>query len=135
MRPTLTIEFADLVELQSFLDNIRKPAEITISTTATGALAATVEAVKKTRKAKEASPVQEKVVELVAKQNTEAATSEPPVIDYAAVKKATMDLISKKGKPAALALLTEFGVDAAPKLPEDKWGDFIEAANAEAGRL
>lgn len=52
-------------------------------------------------------------------------------VDYAAVKKAVMDVSVKKGRVAAVALLAEFDVpegQKADQIDETRWGEFVARA-------
>jgi len=133
MSYTLSIVSDSLDDLYATISALQGKATVEISAGAT-------EPVKKPRKTKEAAPaqpVQEKVVEMVAKQNVEASAAEPApaVIAYKDVAAATLELVGKKGKPAALAILKEFNVETAPKLSEDKWAEYLDAVKTEMDRL
>ena len=64
----------------------------------------------------------------------EAPTAEAPTVDFEAVKKPFLMLVNTKGRDAAVALLTAFGVKAGGKLgdiPAEKFPEVLDAIKKE----
>ncbi len=54
-------------------------------------------------------------------------------LTYADVSEATLRLVAGKGKPAAVALLSRFGVSNARELGDGQWHDYLAAVTAALG--
>lgn len=52
-------------------------------------------------------------------------------IEYAQVSTAVLSLVKAKGRDAAVAVLSQFGVGNAKELAEAQWPEALEALNAE----
>lgn len=65
--------------------------------------------------------------------NADANAAKPPVeIPYAEVSAAVVAL-AKKDRPAAVALLEEFGATKLPEVPKEKYAELMERARALIG--
>ena len=60
-----------------------------------------------------------------------SASDEAPKIEYAQVSTAVLSLVKAKGRDAAVAVLSQFGVGNAKELAEAQWPEALEALNAE----
>ncbi len=73
----------------------------------------------------------------VAEESAVASPEPTPAADtkveYAQVSAAVLDVVAKKGRDAALAVLAEFGVDNAKKLTEGQWAGALAALQAKLG--
>lgn len=119
----LTIEMDSLEALYETVSNLRGKATVTMQSEAPEA-----EPVKKTRKPRTAAGAS------VADEPAGSDTAEPEVT-YDEVKKVTLNLIAKKGKPETLALLDQFGAASAVELKPGQYAEFVATANALASRL
>lgn len=72
-------------------------------------------------------------------ESAEPASNEPASADviakveYAQVSAAVLSLVKAKGRDAAVAVLSEFGVGNAKELAEDRWAEALDRLNAELG--
>lgn len=64
------------------------------------------------------------------KAKEESVQPAAPVLTYDDVKNATLKVVEKAGKPAAVALLAKFGAQKADQIGEENWPGYLEEANA-----
>lgn len=71
-----------------------------------------------------------------AKEPEVTAASAPvtaTIVDYEAVKKATLELSKAKGREATVAVLKRFGAEKAPDLKPEQYADYVAAAAETVG--
>ncbi len=136
MKYRLTLETDSIEEIFLTVSTLRAPSTVVLENNGEEPVKE-----KKTRKAKvetssgavEATIEDNKVTSITVtapvKNNVSAETNA-----YDAVKKATLDLIKAKGKPAALELLAEFEVKAATELKESDYDAYVNRANILLGK-
>lgn len=81
-----------------------------------------------------AEPVKEVAkTEPVAEQPADEPAAEAPTVTEDDCKQITLQLASKKGRDAAVAVLSEFGVAKASELKADQLAEYYAAASAALG--
>jgi uncharacterized ferritin-like protein (DUF455 family) len=124
----LTIETESLDELYATVSRLQGKATVSI----TGC----DEEPKKIRKAKD--KMANEIKEVVAEKNEEVdplfekreLPSGKSLLGYEDIKKATLELVSKQGKPAALHVLNKFGAQNAQQLKPEDFGKYVSEVNA-----
>ena len=127
----LTIETESLDELYATISQLKGAATVSISGEEN------VKPVKEKKKAKEkmADEIKSFVKESGDPESEHEGKADEPaaksLLGYEDIKKATLELVSSQGKPAALEVLGKFGAKNAQELKPEDFGKYVKEVNAK----